>query len=126
MNNLKKYTVTVIGMCILTIYCLSRLFEIDIEYLFHITIFSLTSCLLIKLIYWYNIKKNSEKENFLRLSFVVLTYILPLYMIIQESSLIIDIVILKLSLLIIFIFAFIGMLIEKYLFYTESKNLENL
>jgi len=126
MNNLKKYTVTVIGMGILTIYCLSRLFEIDIEYLFHITIFSLTSCLLIKLIYWYNIKKNSEKENFLRLSFVVLTYILPLYMIIQESSLIIDIVILKLSLLIIFIFAFIGMLIEKYLFYTESKNLENL
>jgi len=126
MNNLKKYTVTVIGMCILTIYCLSRLFEIDIEYLFHITIFSLTSCLLIKLIYWYNIKKNSEKENFLRLSFVVLTYILPLYMIIQESSLIIDIVVLKLSLLIIFIFAFIGMLIEKYLFYTESKNLENL
>ena len=98
MNNLKKYTVTVIGMCILTIYCLSRLFEIDIEYLFHITIFSLTSCLLIKLIYWYNIKKNSEKENFLRLSFVVLTYILPLYMIIQESSLIIDIVILTLFL----------------------------
>ena len=126
MNNLKKYTVTVIGMCILTIYCLSRLFEIDIEYLFHITIFSLTSCLLIKLIYWYNIKKNSEKENFLRLSFVVLTYILPLYMIIQEYSLIIDIVILKLSLLIIFIFSIIGMLIEKYLFYTESKNLENL
>ena len=126
MNNLKKYTVTVIGMGILTIYCLSRLFEIDIKYLFHITIFSLTSCLLIKLIYWYNIKKNSEKENFLRLSFVVLTYILPLYMIIQEYSLIIDIVILKLSLLIIIIFSIIGMLIEKYLFYTESKNLENL
>ena len=47
-------------------------------------------------------------------------------MIIQEYSLIIDIVILKLSLLIIFIFSIIGMLIEKYLFYTESKNLENL
>jgi len=126
MDNLKKYTVTIIGMGILTAYCLCRLFEIDIEYLFYITILILTSCLLIKLIHWYNIRKNPKRENFLRLSFVVLTYILPLYMIIQESSLIINMVILKLSLILIFIFAFIGTLIEKYLFYIESKNLENL
>ena len=115
MKNFKQYFITYIGMGLLTIYYVSRFFEIDFDYLFHITIFILSGCLLLKLFYWYNIGKSSEKENLLRFSFIILTYFLPIYMIIQEPTLIIDLKILKISYLIIFTFAFIGMLIERYL-----------
>ena len=122
MKNFKQYFVTTIGMGILTIYYVSRFFEIDVNYLFQITIFILSVCLLIKLLYWYNISKSSERENLLRSSFLILTYFLPIYMIIQEPTLIIDITILKISFLIIFIFAFIGILIERHLFIINKKN----
>ena len=126
MKNFKQYFVTAVGMGILTIYYVSRFFEIDVNYLFQITIFILSVCLLIKLFYWYNISKSSEKENLLRFSFLVLTYFLPIYMIIQEPTLIIDITILKISFLIIFIFAFIGILIERHLFIIKKKIEESL
>ena len=107
MKNFKQYLVTFIGMFFLTIYYVCSFFEIDLDYLFYITIFVLSACLLIKIIYWYNISKSSERENFFRFSFLILTYFLPIYMIIQEPTLIIDMKILKISYLIIFIFAFI-------------------
>ncbi len=126
MKNFKQYFITYIGMGLLTLYYTSRFFEINFDYLFHITIFILSVCLLLKLFYWYNIRKSSERENLLRFSFIVLTYFLPIYMIIQEPTLIIDIIILKISYLIIFTFAFIGILIERYLFVMKEKIKENL
>jgi len=126
MKNFKQYFVTLIGMLFLTIYSVSSFFEIDFNYLFYITIFVMSVCLLIKIFYWYNISKSSERESFLRFSFLVLTYFLPIYMIIQEPSLIIDMTILKISYLIIFIFAFIGILIERYLFIVKEKIKESL
>jgi len=125
MKNFKQNIVTAVGIGILITYYVSRIFELNVDYLFQITIFILTVCLLIKLIYWYNIRKSSERENFLRFSFLVLTYFLPIYMIIQEPTLIIDMTILKISFLIIFIFALIGTLIERYLFINQ-KTKENL
>ena len=47
-------------------------------------------------------------------------------MIIQEPTLIINLTILKISYVIIFTFAFIGIIIEKYLFDIKAKNEENL
>jgi len=126
MKNFKQYFVTLIGMLFLTIYSVSSFFEIDFNYLFYITIFVMSVCLLIKIFYWYNISKSSERENILRFSFLVLTYFLPIYMIIQEPTLIIDMTILKISYLIIFIFAFIGILIERYLFIVKEKIKESL
>jgi len=126
MKNFKQYFITYIGMGLLTLYYASRFFEINFDYLFHITIFILSVCLLLKLFYWYNISKSSERENLLRFAFIVLTYFLPIYMIIQEPTLIIDIIILKISYLIIFTFAFIGILIERYLFVMKEKIKENL
>ena len=122
MKNFKQYSITYIGMGLLTLYYVSRFFEIDFDYLFQITIFILSGCLLLKLFYWYNIGKSSERENLLRFSFIVLTYFLPIYMIIQEPTLIINLTILKISYVIIFTFAFIGILIERYLF-TIKENL---
>ena len=126
MKNFKQYFITYIGMGLLALYYVSRFFEIDFDYLLQITIFILSGCLLLKLFYWYNIGKSSERENLLRFSFIVLTYFLPIYMIIQEPTLIIDLTILKISYVIIFTFAFIGMLIERYLFTIKEKNEENL
>jgi hypothetical protein len=125
-KNFKQHFITIIGMFFLTIYYVSSFFEIDFDYLFYITIFVLSGCLLIKLFYWHNISKSSERENFLRFSFLILTYFLPIYMIIQEPTLIIDITILKISYFIIFIFAFIGILIERYLFIMKKKIKESL
>ena len=121
MKNFKQYFITYIGMGLLTLYFLSQFFEIDFDYLFQITIFILSGCLFFKLFYWYKIGKSSERENLLRFSFIVLTYLLPIYMIIQEPTLIIDLTILKISYVIIFTFAFIGILIERYLF-TMKEN----
>ena len=126
MNNFKQYIITTIGMMILTIYYLISFFEFNIDYFFYITIFILSICLFLKLVYWYGITQNNEKGNLLRFSFLILTYLLPIYMIIQESTLIIDIAILKLSYLIVFIFAFIGTLIERYLFLIKNNNKESL
>lgn len=126
MKNFKQYFITYIGMGLLALYYVSRFFEIDFDYLFQITIFILSGCLLLKLFYWYNIGKSSERENLLRFSFIVLTYFLPIYMIIQEPTLIIDLTILKISYVIIFTFAFIGILIERYLFAMKEKIKENL
>ena len=126
MKNFKQYFITYIGMGLLALYYLSRFFEIDFDYLLQITIFILSGCLLLKLFYWYKIGKSSERENLLRFSFIVLTYFLPIYMIIQEPTLIIDLTILKISYVIIFTFAFIGILIERYLFAKKEKIKENL
>ena len=112
-------------MVLLALYYVSQFFEIDFDYLLQITIFILSGCLLLKLFYWYNIGKSSERENLLRFSFIVLTYFLPIYMIIQETTLIIDLTILKISYVIIFTFAFIGMLIERYLLAMKEKINEN-
>ena len=122
MKNVKQYFITYLGIGLLAIYYSTRFFEMNFDYLFQITIFVLSGCLLIKLFYWYNINKSSEKDNLLRFSFVVLTYLLPMYMIVQESTLIINITILKISYLIIFVFAFIGILIERHLLI----NIENI
>ena len=121
MKNFKQYFITYIGIGLLALYYVSRLFEMDFDYLFQITIFILSGCLLLKLFYWYNIGKSSERENLLRFYFIVLTYFLPIYMIIQEPTLIIDSTILKISYVIIFTFAVIGMFIERYLFTIKEK-----
>ena len=121
MKNYKQYFITAVGMGLLAIYYVSRFFEIDLDYLFQITILVLIVCLIIKFFYWYNLRKSSVKENLLIFSFLVLTYFLPIYMIIQEPTLIIDITILKVSYVIIFTFAFIGILIERYLFIKKEK-----
>ena len=125
MKNVKQYFITYLGIGLLAIYYSTRFFEMNFDYLFQITTFVLSGCLLIKLFYWYNINKSSQKDNLLRFSFVVLTYLLPIYMIVQEPTLIINITILKISYLIIFIFAFIGILIERHLLINIAKIKEN-
>ena len=68
----------------------------------------------------------NEKNNFLFIIFFILTFVLPTYMVYQKNSLIIDEQISQISLLIILIFAILGMLIEKNIFFNKIKKSENL
>ena len=86
---------------------------------------------LLKLIYWQVIRSNNihiiknEKNNFLFIVFFILTFVLPTYMVYQKNSLIIDEQISQISLLIILMFAILGMLIEKNIFFNKIKKSEN-
>ena len=71
-------------------------------------------------------KSNNKNNNFLRLTFCILTFIIPLYMINQYSTLIADQFILKLSMIFVFILALVGMIIERYLFFIQSKHVVGL
>ena len=159
------YLINAISMGALSIFCLTRLYEIEVVHLYNLTLISLILCLCFKLFYWFYIRKKikssantatglgkdndvsffegphtgknfltteminkikKEKANFLRLCFIILTCVMPFYMIVQEASLVIDIFILKLSFFITFIFAIIGMLIERYLFFIQAKHVVSL
>ncbi len=69
---------------------------------------------------------SKQNGNFLRIVFCILTFITPLYMINQYSSLVADQLIIKLSMLFVFILALLGMLIERYLFFIQSKHVVSL
>ena len=159
------YLINAISMGSLSLYCLTRFYETDIQNLYQFTLISLTLCLFLKIIYWLHLnRKNTssvstaiglgknnnvsffegphtgknfltteminkikaEKANFLRLCFIIFSCVLPFYMIVQEKTLIIDAFILKLSFFITLIFALIGMLIERYLFFIQAKHVVSL
>ena len=158
------YGINAICMGALSVFCFTRFYELEINYLNYLTIFTLSLCLFMKLIYWYKISKQTtstansatglgknnislfegphtgknfltteminkikkEKASFLRLCFGILTCLLPIYMIIQEPTLIIDIYIFKLTFCLTLIFALIGMLIERYLFFIQAKHVVSL
>jgi len=88
--------------------------------------------LILKLVYWQLIKskiikyKKIEKTNFLILMFLILTVALPLYMIMQEPSLIVNELVAKISFILIIVFAIFGIYIERYLFIIQTKNFLNL
>ena len=80
--------------------------------------------LIIKLFNWYNFE-NSQKiylnnfinniffsEKFTKISIFILSSIIPAYMIIQKDSLIVDLLIEKISFLFVFIFSILGFYLE--------------
>ena len=159
------YLINGLSIGSLSIYCLTRFYESEIQHLYQFTLLSLALCLMLKIIYWFHIRTKStssintaiglgkenkvsffegphtgknfltteminkikkEKANFLRLCFIILSCVLPMYMIVQEATLIIDAFILKLSFFITLVFALIGMLIERYLFFIQAKHVVSL
>ena len=100
-----------------------------------IVIFSLLTFSL-KLLYWYSIKKISTSETIneinksklflLRLTFCTFIYLTPAYYIFNQKSLVMNDDIILITLIIISIIAFIGIFIERHLFFIESKNTVNL
>ena len=113
-----------------------------ILFYFNTKIIFLTNCIVIiaitlqiyKLAYWYSIRKtlqnisgiDKQKTFLLRLTFCILTYITPVYCIIQEPHLIVSHFVSIITFTIVIILAIIGMVIERWLFFTESKHSANL
>ena len=116
--------------------CFLILFYINIKFIFltyFIIIMSIT-LLIIKLAYWYSIRKtlrrinsiNKQKYFLLRLTFCILTYITPVYCIVQDPYLVVSHYVSTITFTIVTVLAIIGMLIERWLFFTESKHSANL
>ena len=87
-----------------------------------------------KLAYWYSIRKtlqgintiDKQKSFLLRLMFCILTYITPVYCMIQEPYLVVSHYVSAITFTIVTVLAIIGMFIERWLFITESKHNANL
>ena len=107
------------------------LYYVNIQNIFltNFIIITSISLLIIKLLYWYYIKKhkqspnsiNKQKSFLLRLTFCIFTYISPAYCIIQEPYLVISHYVSTFTLTIVTILAIIGMIIERWLFIIESQ-----
>ena len=94
-------------------------------------IFIIAINLIIKLYNWYNFniskKQNLDfiinsifyNDRFIKLNILVFSILIPIYMILQRESLIINLFIEKLSFLLVFLFALFGFYLE--FFILESK-----
>ena len=92
------------------------------------------SLLITKLAYWYSIRKSlrstnsidKQKSFILRLTFCILTYITPVYCIIQEPHLVVSHYVSTITFTVVTVLAIIGIFIERWLFFTDSKPSNNL
>lgn len=116
--------------------CFLMLFYFNIEIFFITYLIIITSLILfvINLTYWYysrksifNIKNIDKKRVFIiRLIFCIVTYITPVYCIIQEPSLVVSRNVSIITYTIVTIFAIMGILIErKILIFQTQKILVN-
>ena len=126
--------ITTLNLVLIFVYFIFLFFEylyINLEY---ILIFLLIISLLIKLLVWYGnkfiIKKNLFKllksilqnEKFTMLIVLIISNILPLYMIAQKDNLVINIIIEKISFLFVFLFLLIGFFFEFFVLKRMREN----
>ena len=116
--------------------CFLILFYFNIQIIF-LTIFIIIvsiTLLIIKLAYWYSIRKtlqrissiDKQKSLLLRLTFCIFTYITPVYCIIQEPHLVVSHYVSTITFTIVTVLAIIGMFIERRLFFMESQHIDSL
>ena len=109
-------------------------FNIQIILLTNLIIILSITLLIIKLAYWYSIRKslqsidiiNKQKSYLLRLALCIFTYISPIYCIIQEPYLVVNHYVSAITFTIATVLAIIGMFIERWLFFMESQHIDNL
>ena len=109
-------------------------FNIKIIFLTNLIIIISIALLLVKLLYWYSIRKlqrntnsiDKQKSFLLRLTFCILTYITPVYCIIQEPHLVVSHYVSTITFTIVIVIAIIGMFIERWLFFMESQHIDSL
>ena len=104
-------------------------FNIKIIFLTNFIIIMSIALLIVKLLYWYSIRKaqrspnsiDKQKSFLLRLTFCIFTYITPVYCIIQEPHLVVSHYVSTITFIIVTILAIIGIFIERWLFIIESQ-----
>jgi hypothetical protein len=98
-------------------------FQIKINYIENFIIINSIVALLFKSSFWYTIKILPEKEKpinklnlyFFRLTFLIFSYILPPYYLIQKNNLVVSDYVILITLIIISLFILTGVIVEKYL-----------
>jgi len=109
-------------------------FNIQIIFLTNFIIIASITLLIIKLAYWYSIRKtlqrissiDKQKSLLLRLTFCIFTYITPVYCIIQEPHLVVSHYVSTITFTIVTVLAIIGLFIERRLFFMESQHTDSL
>ena len=112
--------------------CFLILFYINIKIIFltNLIIIASITLLLFKLIYWYYIRKTLQNINgidkqkyfLFRLTFCILTYITPVYCLIQEPYLVVSHYVSAITFTIVTVLAIIGMFVERWLFFIETQH----
>ena len=116
--------------------CFLILFYINIQIIFLTNFIIIASIILliIKLAYWYYIRKTLQNINgidkqkyfLFRLTFCILTYISPVYCIFQEPHLVVSHYVSAITFTIVTVLAIVGIFIERWLFFMESQHTDNL
>ena len=116
--------------------CFLILFYINIQIIFltNFIIIASITLLIIKLAYWYYIRKTLQNINgtdkqkyfLFRLTFCILTYISPVYCIFQEPHLVVSHYVSTITFTIVTVLAIIGMFIERFLNFKEFQHANNL
>ena len=112
--------------------CFLILFYINIQIIFltNFIIIASITLLIIKLAYWYYIRKTLQSTNSIdkqkyflfRLTFCILTYISPVYCIFQEPHLVVSHYVSAITFTIVCVLAIIGMFVERWLFFIETQH----
>ena len=127
-----NYFINLINLFLIFIYFIFiNIGQIKIEFEYILILLIITN-LSVKLYNWYYFKIVMKKniyvfinnvllnEKFTQLSILIFSIIIPIYMIFQKDNLVIDLLIEKLSFLLVFIFSVVGFYLE--FFILESKS----
>ena len=128
---LLNYIINLLNIFLIFIYFIILSINLELKEFGYILFFLIMINLLIKLYYWYNFTISKKKnlhfiinniffnERFTILSIFIFSILIPIYMIFQKDSLVINLYIEKFSFLLVFIFSLIGFYLE--FFILESK-----
>ena len=128
-----NYFINLINLFLIFIYFIFiNIGQIKIEFEYILILLIITN-LSVKLYNWYYLKiviKNKNyvlinnfflNEKFTKLSILIFSIIIPIYMIFQKDNLVIDLLIEKLSFLLVFIFAVLGFYLEFFILENKSN-----
>ena len=132
MKNILKNTIYILNFLILVliiVFTTLFYFQNNIKFLSNFIVIIAIITLFLKLLYWYSLRSTTEMFNhinksnifLLRITFCIITYITPAYYILQQPSLVVNNYVIFVTLIIISILIFIGILLERYLFSIESN-----
>ena len=126
-----NYIISLLNLFLILIYFVLLNIKILNKEFGFLLIILISINLLIKLYNWYNFSFSKKQylnvfinciffsDKFTKFSVVIFSIVIPIYMILQKDSLIIDIFIERLSFLLVFIFSIVGFYLE--FFILESK-----
>ena len=132
MINRVNYFTNLINLFLIFIYLIFINISAAEKQFEYLLVLLITINLLIKLLIWINFniikKKNLHffidniffNDRFTKLSVLILSNVTPIYMIFQKDSLVTDLIMEKLSFLLVFLFSLIGFYLE--FFILESKS----